>query len=324
MQLTKSCFHLVEKGGQDLMHLFQEEITDWGSWGNVYQSIPAFAPLIQAIMLKETGVDCKESIEQVTPGTNAVFKVGPYVLKIFAPIESGLNTEIDYHAELSGMRKAHALGIHAPRIIAASNMQDKYLFRYILMDYVEGTAAGAALKSCAETERMEFVRQLRLNMSKLNISASNEQELPSVYIRAMHNPRWNSFSSVVRDQVLALLQAYDTSELIYVHGDLTADNVIISGDGDIYIIDYADSSIAPLEYEYPPILFDLFDCDPDLIRAFAGDTDREAFVEKCFYGVLMHDYGANFVKLLLERFTEKDASQLSDIREIKAIIERLI
>ena len=67
---------------------FLEEINDWNSWGKVFQSIAAFENLIKKIFKKEN-LSCKE-ISRLTAGSNAVFKVGNFVIKIFAPIEAGM------------------------------------------------------------------------------------------------------------------------------------------------------------------------------------------------------------------------------------------
>ena len=57
----------------------------------MYQSIPAFAPLIQEIFRRE---DLPFSpLSPLTPGTNAVFRSGELVVKVFFPKESGLDPE---------------------------------------------------------------------------------------------------------------------------------------------------------------------------------------------------------------------------------------
>ena len=87
------------------MYLFREEIRDWPSWGGVFQSLPAFRKLIEDIFNRERLAGANR-ISNLTPGTNAVFKVGDYVVKLFAPAESGLDTEHDYETELRATRRA--------------------------------------------------------------------------------------------------------------------------------------------------------------------------------------------------------------------------
>lgn len=103
--------------------VFIKEINGWKAWGNVFQSIGDFRNLIKEIFTKESLSDIEE-IANLTPGTNAVFRVGSYVIKIFAPEEAGVNSDADFNAEMQAMQRTIAMGINTPKIIAASSIQD--------------------------------------------------------------------------------------------------------------------------------------------------------------------------------------------------------
>ena len=117
------------------MNLFKEQINNWDDWGRIFQSIPAFTPLVEHIMQKENLPSAE--IENLIPGTNAVFKVGEYVIKIFAPpefsIDEDYGTNVD--VELFGIKWANAQGVSAPKLIADGAVDDKYRFRYMIMEY---------------------------------------------------------------------------------------------------------------------------------------------------------------------------------------------
>jgi tRNA A-37 threonylcarbamoyl transferase component Bud32 len=294
---------------------FLEEINDWNSWGKVFQSISAFEKLIKKIFKKEN-LSCKE-ISHLTAGSNAVFKVGNFVIKIFAPIESGMNTEIDYTCEMLGMKRALNLGINIPNIIASSCNMDKYLFRYIIMDYINGGAGRTILKQYSIGEKVDFVRQLKENINKMNIIIETNYPTVDVKEKAMTNTRWNVLSSEIVAQIRELVKNYNMSNKVYVHGDITGDNVIITQNRVLYIIDFADGTIAPKEYEFAPILFDLFDFDKLMIDEFIGGQNIEEFAEKCFYGILMHEFGIYFVKLICERIIGIEICELTDIFKVK-------
>jgi serine/threonine protein kinase len=149
-----------------MSNVFFEEIKDWDTWAKVFQDIPAFEKFINKIFEKE-GLAYKE-ISHLTAGTNAVFKVDNFVVEIFAPVESGFNTEVDYNYEILGMKRAISLGINIPNVIAASYIEDKYLFRYIIMDYIDGKDAKDILKNYSANEKIAFVRQLKENIIKMN------------------------------------------------------------------------------------------------------------------------------------------------------------
>ncbi|MDR0641084.1 MAG: hypothetical protein LBG07_01325, partial [Treponema sp.] len=74
-------------------YLFNGEINNWQDWSRVFQSINSFSPLAEFIFAKEN-IPFLE-IKNLTPGTNAVFKVGGNVVKIYAPIESGIDQTFD-------------------------------------------------------------------------------------------------------------------------------------------------------------------------------------------------------------------------------------
>lgn len=100
-------------------------------------------------------------------------------------------------------------------------------------------------------------------------------------------------------------------------GHITADNVMLDCSGRLYIIDFADGRVAPKEYEFPPILFDLFDFDKVMIDEFIGEKNIKEFTERCFYGILMHEFGIYFVKLICKRIINIDICELRDILEVK-------
>lgn len=296
-------------------NVFLEEIKDWDSWGKIFQSIPAFEKLVKKIFEKE-GLSFGE-ISHLTAGSNAVFKVDNFVVKIFAPVESGVNTEIDYTCEILGMNRAMSLDINIPNIIASSSIVDKYLFRYIIMDHIKGSEAGGVIKKYSSNEKIDFVAQLKVNIHKMNTIITEEYPAADIKTQVLTNTRWNIFDNQVVVQIKALIDNYGINHKVYVHGDITGDNVMIDEKGKIYIIDFADGTIAPKEYEYPPIIFDLLDFDKIMINEFIGKQNVVEFTEKCFYGILMHEYGAYFMKVICERIMCIEVNALKDILEVK-------
>jgi len=305
-----------------MSHAFAKEIHNWDSWGAVYQSIEDFRQLIEVIYRKEN-LSGAEHIFQLTPGTNAVFRAGSYVIKIFAPKESGANTDADYQAEISAMERAIQQGIHAPNVIAASYIQDKYLFRYIIMDFIQGQEAGKVLSGWTFPQKEAFVKQLLANLDKLNTLPSEHVDASAIKQRVARNTRWNFFSESIRAQIAEIVTESPISQPVYVHGDITAENVMVDDGGQLFIIDFADSTIAPAEYEYPPILFSLFDFDADLIQLFRREIgcSREVFIDKLFLAILLHEFGFVFVKMICEKYSDQDAHALTDIYEVKRMLQ---
>lgn len=96
--------------------LFNEPIHNWSEWSAIFQSIEAFTPLAKEIFRREKLAF--PGLENLTPGTNAIFRAGDYVVKIFAPRESGLEPQLDYSNESAVCGALTRWGISTPRLIA--------------------------------------------------------------------------------------------------------------------------------------------------------------------------------------------------------------
>ncbi|SEN98564.1 phosphotransferase family protein [Paenibacillus sp. OV219] len=303
--------------------LFHKEIYDWPTWSSILQSIEEFSPLIHAIFGRETLVG-SDQLALLTPATNAVFRAGNYVVKIFAPEESGVGTEAGYELEVQSTRRAHELGIRTPKIVAASYWQDKYLFPYIISEFIEGEVAGQAFKKFDHTQRMPFIQALKSNMALYNIKPDQEIDASGMRNQAKMNHRWQPYPESVRRQAVALIEELDLSHCVSVHGDINANNVILDKNDQLYMIDFAESSFAPAWYEYPPILFDLFDHDQAAIQAFVADVDHPDAVGMLFDGLLLHDFGADYMREIYLRHTGKTVQEMRDIYEIRNILDEIL
>lgn len=303
--------------------LFEREINNWNTWGSVYQSIEDFRSLIEEVFAREQLIGA-DHISPLKPGTNAVFKVGNYVIKIFAPSQSGLDTDLDYRAERTAMKRAIQQGIHTPSIVAAGTIEDKYVFKYLIMDYIEGQCVGDVFTQCTLEEKRQFIKQLQHDLTKMNKLPDEQFSREILIDRVVNNERWHIMRPEVIKQIADFLSLLEIRSFVHVHGDLTGDNVLINSEGQVYIIDFADSTIAPIEYEFPPIIFELLHSDIDGILEFIKGLDMKynEFIDQLFAGTLMHDFGANFVKAIYEKYTGRDIGELTDIYEIKRLLHK--
>ena len=124
------------------------------SWGHIFQSIDAFELLVKAIFDKH-GLTC-EKIENLTPGTNAVFKVGDKVVKIFAPVESGFYNVDYFDIEMEAQNHVNNVGVTSPKLLHTGVVEDKYIFRYIIMEHITGQEPGARLASYSDKQKNDF------------------------------------------------------------------------------------------------------------------------------------------------------------------------
>lgn len=311
----------------DVKTLFTEPIDGWASWARVYQFIPAFTPLVQHIFQREQLPFAP--LTPLPPGTHGVFRSGPYVIKLFCPAESGLDSSADYRVELYGCQRAMALGVPTCKVVAHGVVDTTYVFRYIIMRYVESTPGGAYLKACTGKEQREsFVRQLwqameTLHRPSLPVGGGQGQwEGPTVQEIALQNDKWRetfrpSFLAQVEAEARHLLSTLSASDLTYVHGDLTGENTLVDAEGTLYLIDFADAMMAPDYYEYASIVVELFDLNPELTRCFMGTMSAEVFSTALYRAIVLHDFGADFVSKICRLLLGTEPSALQELQDVR-------
>ncbi len=273
--------------------LFQPTITGQGSWAQLFQSIEAFTPLIEAIYARH-GL-AFGPVRNLTPGTNAVFRVQDTVVKLFAPEESGFSTGEDYAVELAAMSHAADAGVSAPKLLCAGSIEDSYLFRYLVMGYLEGAEAEQCLPGYATEQKLAFAQGLKAVTTALNTAC--HRPVPALTLAGcLVNTRWEEFPASLCEERQAFLRGLSFPDPVFTHGDLTGENLLVDPAGVIQVIDFADSRLAPTVYEWPPIVFALFGCDPVMMEAYFGEYRRQSFYDLLTEAVLIHEYGATLLR----------------------------
>jgi len=274
-------------------NLFVQTISDWNSWADIFQSIAAFTPLARFIYERE-GIPFSP-MEHLTEGTNAVFKVGQTVLKIFAPEESGVNDNMDHDTELFGIRRANGLGIGSPKLLAHGCVQDSYAFQYLILQYIEAPSLEAVSGGLTAGEKEAFARNLRKTTDTMN-TACEEMQSVDVLERALANPRWKRFPVSFQTERLAYLQTCQWPNAVYVHGDLNPGNVLVEAGLNPCIIDFADALRAPIAYEWATVVCELFRFDFAYMNGYFGaNWDADEMAALCLYGLLMHADGCYII-----------------------------
>ena len=284
------------------MNLFTEQINNEQDWENVYQSISSFAPLVNHIMKKEKLPSSQ--IENLTPGTNAVFKVGEYVIKIFAPEESGFSQSLDIETELFATRRANKLGVSAPKLIAHDHVEDKFHFTYIITEYINGMAFEEALKIMTDCEKTDIARKLRIITDKMNTPCEPFNSIDVINDKGRYHS-WEKYPEYFKAERLAYMKSYNYGDNVFVHGDLCLDNMLLTSQGELYIIDFADAVLAPKIYEHAIVALAFgYISDIVLLRGYFEDYSADEFTEMCFNGLLLHDLGGQIVEDILGKPNE--------------------
>lgn len=271
--------------------LFPYKIEGKDDWAQLFQSARAFEPLAKAIFQRHGLPFC--ALARTKPGTNAVFFAGEYVLKIFAPMESGFSTGRDYETERFGLARAAALGVSSPHLTASGTVQDRYRFDYLVMARVPGRELGEMMDALAADERMNIGRSLRAFVRRMDTPC---EAFPA---RPLRSPaaevRWACFPDTFCAEREAYLAGTAYGAPVYIHGDLTCDNILVTPEGGICVIDYADALTAPPEVELACVICEAFHLEKAFLKGFFGDYDPRALAETCLAGLLLHDFGANII-----------------------------
>ena len=292
-----------------MKQLFEHSISNWDEWSNVYQNIEAWQPLIKDIYELE-GLPLVQ-IEHLVPGTNAVFKLGNTVVKIFAPKESGMDAQEDYNTELFGLRRANKLGVLAPELIANGCVYDKYDFLYLIMEHIDGNNLSDIEEYLTDCDKEKIGRKLREITDKLNTPCREFNNI-DVVLRAIENKRWDIFPERFKKERADYLRQLRIRDKVYVHGDLHCDNVFLDADKNVYIIDFADALLAPAEYEIAA-LCGMFDYQDSYMHGYFGvNYCKNQIAEEYFKGVLLHDFGADIIKSSLGNIDE-----ITDLDDLK-------
>ncbi|MBE5967449.1 MAG: aminoglycoside phosphotransferase family protein [Lachnospiraceae bacterium] len=285
-------------------NLFKNEISNWETWSVVFHSMEAFEPLVQYILKKENLPVVK--LEECKPGTNAVFKAGSYVVKVYAPKESGMQMESDYFTELFSMERAKKLGIHVPAVIAKGEIEDKYVFKYIIMEYACGIELADIKTRLSDEDKRGIGKQLRDITDRWNThcEAFNNIEVKE---SALRNTRWNVLPANFVKERQDYVQSLAMNDLVYVHGDLTEDNILVDDNNTVTIIDFADSLLAPKEYELTVLICEAFKFAGPYLEGFFETVDLAEITEKCLNGLLLHNFGLNIIQDNIGHMDEIDS-----------------
>ena len=286
------------------------------SWEFIKQSIDAFESLMKAVFDKHGLAYSKAENLQ---GVNAVFKIGDKVIKIFAPVESGCYDADYYEIETEALSHANNMQVDSPKLLFKGIINDKYIFKYIIMEFIDGQIVERKITSFTENEKRIFSSKLRNITNKLNVNILNEIIPVFSLEECLSDDSWskNNFPRNFYDDRISVIKEMSFDDLVYVHGDLHAKNIIVDSNADIYLTDFAASSIAPYYCEWYAIVFLLFKCNPAMMTAYFGDYRNEEFYDLLTKSILI--YGALAVEEICEAMAV-DTSTLTDVSKLKELI----
>ena len=304
--------------------LFSRKIEGFASWETVFNDLSIWKALTKAIYAKE-GIPMGR-MQKLTPGTNAVFRVGDTVVKIFAPVEAMVSDSDDFQVELTAHTAAALVGVSVPKILAHGCYRDSYSFSYVIMEFIEADEIRTVLPKLSYQEQMDVLRQLKQTVDLLHSVPidNNEQRIDHVLQRAINNKRWEIYnrqvSNEVQDILLQSFMGIQNLPLHRVHGDMTGENVLVSKSGKVFLIDFADSCIAPAKYEDVAILGGALSYNPDLCKRYFAYANPSEFVMQLFPYFLLHDFGAGYLRDIAFSMLNCKASDVQSLSELESAL----
>ncbi|MCL2372311.1 MAG: phosphotransferase [Defluviitaleaceae bacterium] len=272
---------------------FSEKIDGKESWEDLKLKPDVFRPLIENIFLRESLPFSGALSARL--GSNAVFKAGNYIVKIFPPSDSGLKGELYYDTELYGQSRAISIGVPTPKILASGIMQDKYNFPYIVSEFIDSVELGQIFNSLTPAEKCTIGQKLREISDQLNTSCEpfNGIKYPETVIEEGYNGWLTSLGYQKaflegRSEYIRSLEICK-NDLVFCHGDMADCNILYSPGGKLHIIDFAASVLAPVCVDYTYIIF-WTGFDKSLIQGFFGEISIDELVNICFNGFLLSIY----------------------------------
>ena len=276
--------------------VFKQNLEDEKTWGNITKQIDVFRPLLEKIFEHESLP--LDEITAVKQSTNAVFKIGNMIVKIFKPEEPG--NERCYKSELFGQTRASSLGVSVPKVIASGVIKDKYDFSYIISEFINGEVLSEIFDSMSSDEKQALGQKLRDITDKLNTAC--EQFNHIVYPEAVISEGYEgwmtdigyrkSFLDERRKHIQSL--GIKKSDLVFCHGDMALCNILYDSDGGVYLIDFACSLLSPICVDHVYLAF-WADFNKDFLHGYFGEISIDELSDICLDGFLLSVNGTDLL-----------------------------
>lgn len=300
------------------MALFTKKIDGLQSWSEVFCDEKAFGPLVGEV-LRRHGLP-EAQARGLTPGTNAVFRAGAYVVKLYAPRESALHDETGGLGEYQASLAAAQAGVALPKPIARGVVEDRYRFDYLIMEYSAGREVGSVIPALTNGEKRRLGAQMRALCDALHGAEVNACPACAVDVlqRSLCNERWAWVPQMLAEQLKERAgMVWNRREVrVLTHGDLTGENLLCSPDGALTVLDFGDAVLAPVCYEWPALFLEGMQADGEVLAGFMGADRAEDWAEALLDGLSLHDFAGNLIAEFAKR-KGLDVSEFSDVPALR-------
>lgn len=278
-----------------------------------------FACGVAAKILSLNGLPIKnEFFRFKSSPSHIVLRCGRLVVKIF-PTDTDLDgADLGYKSEMYAYQRLQMDFMSAPRLIASGEVFAKYLFRYIVLEYIPGVNFRSIKVEPDREKKRDFAKQL-FQISALINRPEDDFNGVDVLKKATERNCFAGMPNGFREQREEILHNFRPNCFLFSHGNLTRDNILV-GFGDVlYVVGFSHACVAPIEYEIANIALDLLGMDKYYLRGFWGLYDSFELAERCLHGVLLHENGEQIIRRAFG-----DVGCIKNVNELRDMIFRRV
>jgi hygromycin-B 7''-O-kinase len=245
-------------------------------------------PAIQAIAAQHGGGEVRPN----PMGMNVVFAVGEdRFLKLFAP-----QFAVEQQAEQIALQRcAGRLSVAVPAIVAAGTWEG---WPYLLVERVPGQPAATLWPTMSRRARSRALHQLggliaelgELDCTGLDADwATYQRDLARTAVERQR--KLGTSSHLLAELPTLLRRPPPPSPAVFLHADLTEENVLLDADGHITaLIDFGDARQGPSAYDLVTPLMQLAGTDQRLAAALLDGTGSRPDPDALLYYTALHHY----------------------------------
>ena len=174
-----------------------------------------------------------------------------------------------------------------------------------------------AVSTMSDSEKIAVGHKLRKITDKMNLSCEPFNDI-DVKKDKSRDRCWGRYPNQFQRERIAYIAAHDYGENVFVHGDLNGDNILLTPNNDLFVIDFADAVLAPKVHEHALLALES-GLDGIILRGYFDGYTVDVLAEDCFNGLLLADYDDEMVEAFLgepDRFQSIDDLRKGLLREI--------
>lgn len=291
--------------------IIQRTLNDLADWKEFIKSENIVENLVNPI-LEQCNISVN-SIRKIDLGTNAVFDLGNYILKVYAVNENS-NSKSDCIREIILSRLLMSSHYHVPTIVKTGCINDRYTIYYNVMEKFNDLVPVCNILSNPNSlNYIVFLKELH-SLIKCIHSLQVDFNIAKLYSKSI----MGELSK--RNEYAQYVNRYLTNnhfEFGIVHGDLSETNIYSNSKGETIILDFEDWMYAPFIVEYPTICFELLK-KPNIINDYFANIPKNDLIEMLIVGILLHHESTRFLKLIASK--TGNAVELLGIKELRLFL----